>query len=345
MKRIGMTLHCSGLSAPYHAVSARMGTVSMSSVSMGWARQILGIALVAASLLAACQVHAASALSPLEPTAQPQLTKAQPQLTIAQPQLTTAQPNLTTQPGLKAQLEKAAPAEQTAPAATTPNDTGDLAMQVKSAFVNLHTGPGAGYPVVQVALKGEWLALKFRRGNWVRVRYKQQDLWLSHTDLAMLANAQGEGFVLTEDAVAAFLQRDWSLGLAYGDFNGASLTELSLGYAFNGHVHAELSAGQAHGPQADQQLLELSLYLTPWQQWIVLPYAGIGAGVMNTDPRTVLVQTPDRRDGLFSAEVGVVYPLSQRFIARLGYRHSVISTDRNENEESSAWKLGISVFF
>lgn len=324
MKRIGMTLHCSGLSAFHHAVLARMGIVSMSSVSMGWARQLLGIALVAASLLAACQAHAAGALSPLEPI---------------------AQPNLTTQPGLKAQLEKAAPAEQTAPAATTPNDTGDLAMQVKSAFVNLHTGPGAGYPVVQVALKGEWLALKFRRGNWVRVRYKQQDLWLSHTDLAMLANAQGEGFVLTEDAVAVFLQRDWSLGLAYGDFNGASLTELSVGYAFNGHVHAELSAGQAHGPQADQQLLELSLYLTPWQQWIVLPYAGIGAGVMNTDPRTVLVQTPDRRDGLFSAEVGVVYPLSQRFIARLGYRHSVISTDRNENEESSAWKLGISVFF
>lgn len=335
MKRIDMTLHFYGLSAFNHAVLAptvlaRMGIVSMSSVSMGWARQILGIALVAASLLAACQVHAASALSPLEPTAQPKLTTAQ---------LTTAQPNLITQPGLKA------PAEQTAPASTTPNDSGDLAMQVKSAFVNLHTGPGAGYPVVQVALKGEWLALKFRRGNWVRVRYKQQDLWLSHTDLAMLANAQGEGFVLTEDAVAAFLQRDWSLGLAYGDFNGASLTELSLGYAFNGHVHAELSAGQAHGPQADQQLLELSLYLTPWQQWIVLPYAGIGAGVMNTDPRTVLVQTPDRRDGLFSAEVGVVYPLSQRFIARLGYRHSVISTDRNENEESSAWKLGISVFF
>lgn len=332
MKRIGMTLHCSGLSAPYHAVSAPTVLARMGTVSMGWARQILGIALVAASLLAASQVHAASALSPLEPTAQPQLTK-------SQPELTTAQPNLITQPGLKA------PAEQTASAATTPNDTGDLAMQVKSAFVNLHTGPGAGYPVVQVALKGEWLALKFRRGNWVRVRYKQQDLWLSHTDLAMLANAQGEGFVLTEDAVAAFLQRDWSLGLAYGDFNGASLTELSLGYAFNGHVHAELSAGQAHGPQADQQLLELSLYLTPWQQWIVLPYAGIGAGVMNTDPRTVLVQTPDRRDGLFSAEVGVVYPLSQRFIARLGYRHSVISTDRNENEESSAWKLGISVFF
>lgn len=332
MKRIGMTLHCSGLSAPYHAVSAPTVLARMGTVSMGWTRQVLGIALVAASLLAACQVHAASALSPLEPIAQPQLT-------IAQPQLTTAQPNLITQPGLKA------PAEQTAPAATTPNDTGDLAMQVKSAFVNLHTGPGAGYPVVQVALKGEWLALKFRRGNWVRVRYKQQDLWLSHTDLAMLANAQGEGFVLIEDAVAAFLQRDWSLGLAYGDFNGASLTELSLGYAFNGHVHAELSAGQAHGPQADQQLLELSLYLTPWQQWIVLPYAGIGAGVMNTDPRTVLVQTPDRRDGLFSAEVGVVYPLSQRFIARLGYRHSVISTDRNENEESSAWKLGISVFF
>jgi hypothetical protein len=285
---------------------------------MSWARQWFGVAFVATALMVTSHVNAAASLQPLGPTAQPE----QP----AQPEQTAALANV-------------------ASPASVHSDADDLAMQVKSTFVNLHTGPGAGYPVVQVALKGEWLTLKFRRGNWVRVRYKQQDLWLAHTDLAMLANAQGEGFVLTDDALAAFLQRDWTLGLAYGDFNGASLTEFSVGYAFNGHVHAELSAGQAHGPQADQQLVELSLYLTPWQQWILLPYAGIGAGMMNTDPRTVLVQTPDRRDGLFSAELGVVYPLSQRFIARVAYRHSVISTDRNENEESSAWKLGISVFF
>ena len=218
-------------------------------------------------------------------------------------------------------------------------------VKVAEGFVNLHSGAGKGYPVVQVALKGEAMLLLSRRTDWVKVEFKQQTLWLARADLSQLITAEQQVFEIVDRQEDAYQNRRLEAGLLFGDFNGSSLYQLSLGYQFSPYIQTELALGQANGAQADNLSAELSVYLSPLPHWVVSPYFGLGGGVLRTTARTVLVQTPDRNNSLASAEVGLRYYISRNFIARAAYRRSVIITDRNDNEEIDTWKLGLSVFF
>ena len=43
-------------------------------------------------------------------------------------------------------------------------------LQVADPFLEVHTGPGRGYPVFYVVEKGQWVVVEFRRTDWYRVR-------------------------------------------------------------------------------------------------------------------------------------------------------------------------------
>lgn len=220
-----------------------------------------------------------------------------------------------------------------------------LQVTVDTDFVNLHSGPGRGYPIVQVAIKGELLSLHQRRTDWVQVEFKQQQYWLARADLQHLLTQAQQQIVVSDDRQREFEQRTVEAGLLFGDFNGSSFYQLSVAYLFSEYVQTELAVGQANGDQADNLSAELSLYLSPLPHWRISPYFGLGGGMLRTTPRTVLVQTPDRNNSLASIELGVRYYLRRNVIARAAYRRSVIVTDRNDNEEIDTWKLGFSVFF
>ena len=220
-----------------------------------------------------------------------------------------------------------------------------LQVTVSTDFVNLHSGPGRGYPIVQVAIKGEALTLQQRRADWVQVAFKQQQYWLARADLQHLLTQAQQQIVVGDDRQREYEKRTVEAGLLFGDFNGSSFYQLSVAYLFSEYVQTELAVGQANGDQADNLSAELSLYLSPLPHWRISPYFGLGGGMLRTTPRTVLVQTPDRNNNLASMELGLRYYLSRKVIARAAYRRGVIVTDRNDNEEIDTWKLGFSVFF
>lgn len=235
-------------------------------------------------------------------------------------------------------------AAEQSPAAVLNSEEGVVVM-VNTAFVDLHLGPNRGYPRKTSVVKGERLQLLNRRGNWVQVLFRGEKLWLDDVHLVDLMNLDQSPYLTATDGMTSYQQRSWEGSFLYGDYNGASYYQVSAGYVFSPIVSSEFSVGVASGVQAETQLLELSVYLSPFEQWRLSPYFGIGGGVVRTNPKTILVQTPDRTDAIASTELGVKYYLSRNFVARAAYRHGVISTTRNENDESITWKLGFSVFF
>lgn len=220
-----------------------------------------------------------------------------------------------------------------------------IAVKVKSDFINLHSGPGRGYPITQVALKGEQLTLMQRRTDWVQVDFKQQNLWIARKDLIHVISLDNQIFVINDDKSAELLEQRWQLGLMFGDFNGSSYYQLNTQYAFSQYMQTELAIGQAQGQQANYRIAELSVLINPFPSWRLSPYFALGGGAININPRTVLVQTTERNHPLASVEFGGRFYLTRQFILRAGYRHSVIMTDSDDNIETDTWKLGFSVFF
>jgi uncharacterized protein YgiM (DUF1202 family) len=57
-----------------------------------------------------------------------------------------------------------------------------LSLEVREPFVELHTSPGSGYPIVEIAERGEQLLVLKRRTQWFKVRTQSRHIGWVHID-------------------------------------------------------------------------------------------------------------------------------------------------------------------
>jgi opacity protein-like surface antigen len=223
-------------------------------------------------------------------------------------------------------------------------DTPKLLIDV--AFVELHSGPGVGYPVLHVVEKGEYLTVQVKRTSWLKVTDKRDNTgWLHQDELLGLTTPQGEKLTSAEISWSDFQARNYEAGVMYGDFAGAHFYNAQFGYHFTSVFSGEVSVGKALGTISDSDLYEVMLISQPMPELFISPYLGIGGGIIKTKPHSVLADSEKRQDTLMSAAVGLKYHLARNFLLRAEYKYSLVLTDRDDNEEIKVWKLGFSVFF
>ncbi|TYK65408.1 SH3 domain-containing protein [Colwellia echini] len=217
---------------------------------------------------------------------------------------------------------------------------------IKVAFVELHSGPGIGYPVIHVVEQGEQLTVDVKRTSWLKVTDKRGNIgWLHQDELFGLTTQQGEHLTSAEISWNDFQARDFEAGFMYGNFDDSHYYSVQLAYLFSSVFSGELSAGKALGAISDSDVYEAMLISQPFPELLISPYVGIGGGIINTNPHSVLADSEKRQNTLMSAAFGLKYHLARNFIIRAEYKYSLVLTDRDDNEEIQIWKLGFSVFF
>ncbi|WP_111641638.1 SH3 domain-containing protein [Marinimicrobium alkaliphilum] len=221
-----------------------------------------------------------------------------------------------------------------------------LTVTVDAAYIELHAGPGRGYPVFYALERGEQAELLKHRTGWVKVDTRRGGQgWIRAADLAHTLTAEGQTPVLPSARRDDYLNRRWEFGAAIGDFAGADALGVSLGYRMTPHLAAELRVSQNTGAFSDSQLYGLRLLHQPFPAWRVSPYLAVGGGEARIRPHGILVQGEDRQNNYLEAGLGAYVYLSQRFFMRAEYRNQVILTRRDSNEEVNEWVLGFNVFF
>lgn len=222
----------------------------------------------------------------------------------------------------------------------------DNILVIKVAFVELHSGPGIGYPVLHIVEKGEQLTVDVKRTSWLKVTDKRGNIgWLHQDELLGLTTHEGKKLTSSEISWNDFQARDYEAGVMYGDFAGAHYYSGQLAYIFTSVFSGELSVGKALGTISDSDVYEAMLISQPLPDLLVSPYVGIGGGIIKTEPHSVLADSEKRKSTLMSAAFGLKYHLARNFILRAEYKYSLVLTDRDDNEEIKVWKLGFSVFF
>jgi opacity protein-like surface antigen len=223
-------------------------------------------------------------------------------------------------------------------------DTKTLLIDV--AFVELHSGPGVGYPVLHVVEKGEYLTIKVKRTSWLKVTDKRDNTgWLHQDELLGLTTSQGKKLTSAEISSSDFQARNYEAGVMYGDFAGAHFYNAQFAYLFTSVFSGEVSVGKALGTISDSDLYEAMFISQPMPELFISPYLGIGGGIIKTKPHSVLADSEKRQDTLMSAAFGLKYHLARNFLLRAEYKYSLVLTGRDDNEEIKVWKLGFSVFF
>ena len=219
-------------------------------------------------------------------------------------------------------------------------------VEVQDAFLDLRTGPGEGYPKVQIVERGDYIEILLRKTDWFKIRTRKGfEGWIHRDDMERTLDPDGDQIRIATVGQDEFAHRRWEAGVKMGDFEGNTMVGGLLGYYFTQNLSVELNLSEALGNFSDSQLVNLSITHQPWPQWRYSPYFIMGAGAIKIQPEAKFVQTRDRTDQTVHAGLGIRTYVTRQFMIRGEYRSNVILTDVDDNLEIEEWTLGFSAFF
>ena len=221
-----------------------------------------------------------------------------------------------------------------------------LQVFVTAPYLELHTGPGRGYPVTQVVPRDESVDILKRRTDWFKVRTSRGvEGWASYKDMLNVVLADGSLFTFPLGDRAGFTSHNGEMGIFAGDYSGATLISGYGSYSFNSQLAVELSLGQFLGNASNGTVADLGLTHVFMPEWRLSPFVMLGTGIVHIEPKATLVAPLDRTDQTAYVGGGVRYYLTRRFFARAEYKAHYVFTSRNDNEKVDEWKLGFAFFF
>lgn len=219
-------------------------------------------------------------------------------------------------------------------------------VQIIDPFIELHTGPGDGFPIFFVSKRGDWIDILIRRTSWFKVRIPEgKEGWVDRTQLEETLTAAGEATRFRDVGVGDFTSRRWEMGLTGGQYDGATLISFNTGYMLTSHLTVEGVLSQAIGNFSTNWLADIDLLAQPFPRWRFSPFVTIGVGGILTEPKPTIVQTSDSSDAQAHAGAGIRGYVTRRFVFRAEYGNYVIFSSDDNNEDPEAWKIGFSVFF
>lgn len=221
-----------------------------------------------------------------------------------------------------------------------------LVVTVNTAYIDVYSGPGRGYPIFHALEQGEKITLVKSRTNWIKIETEKGiSGWVKRSAMAATLDATGAAPDFTDDYRSDAVTGRFELGAGFGDFGGADSTTLTLGYRFTRNLTIEARYAQQAGSFSDSEIIAAGLTHQPFPEWWVSPYLGIGAGTIKIHPSATLVDTEDREDSVLQASLGAYVFLSRRFFLKLDYTNHYLLTTREDNDEVNEWRVGFNVFF
>ncbi len=219
-------------------------------------------------------------------------------------------------------------------------------LQVTDPYLELHTGPGRGYPVFFVVARGESVDIELRHTDWYRVRTAGGKLgWVHRKQLETTLTAGGGTKTFRDIALDDYLSRRVQLGAAWGRFKSEPMLKLWTSYKLSDTLSVEGSLGQVQGVFSGTDFWHLNLLAEPWSDRRLSPFFGIGFGKFKNFPNLSLVGATPTDAKLANASLGLRYHLTDRFVARVDYTLYTAFVADTKSAEYHAFTAGLSFFF
>jgi hypothetical protein len=220
-----------------------------------------------------------------------------------------------------------------------------LQVFVAQPYLELHTGPGRGYPITQVVPRGESVDILYRRTDWFRVRTERGVLgWASLAQMQKTELADGTLLKIDLGDRAGFANHRWEMGGFLGEYARANLISAYAAGRLTPNLGVDLTISQFLGNVETGYIAEFGVEHVLFPEWRFSPLITLGGGLYRVDASRS-AQLLDRTDEDAYAGLGFRFYLTRRFFVRGEWKERVIITKRNENEELKEWKLGLAFFF
>lgn len=217
---------------------------------------------------------------------------------------------------------------------------------VETPYLELHTGPGRGYPVFDVVPRGQSVEILFRRTQWLKVRTPRGvEGWASEQDMTRTVLSDGSPLDLHIGTRAGFTSHRFEAGAFAGVWGGASLVSAYASLSFNSQLALETAVGEFFGRYSNGVTVDIGLSHVILPQWRLSPFLMIGTGLVHIEPKATLVQPSNRTEQTAYVGGGFRYYLTRSCFVRAEYKTHVVFTKLDRNQVEDEWKLGFAVFF
>lgn len=233
-----------------------------------------------------------------------------------------------------------------APAVSQARAHPHVRVYVQTPYLELHTGPGRGYPIFNVVPRGQSVEILFRRTNWLKVRTRRGvEGWASDLDMQQTTLSDGSLLDLHIGTRAGYTSHRFEMGAFAGVWGGASLISGYGSFSFNSQLALEGAVGEFFGRYSNGLTADIGLSHVLVPQWRLSPFLMLGVGLVHTEPKATLVQPSDRTEQTAYVGGGLRYYLTRSCFVRAEYKTHVVFTKLDRNEVEDEWKLGFGVFF
>ncbi len=219
-----------------------------------------------------------------------------------------------------------------------------LVLVVTDPYLEMHSGPGRGFPIVYVIGRDELVTVLYSRTDWFKVRAPRgQEGWVRRSDLSRTLLASGEPAPIPP--YPDFATHRWEVGAGYGVYNRENLVTTYADFGLTSSLDVEFVVQQAFGTLDNRYIATIGLRHTfiPEWKWFS-PTAGIGTGyqfIQDVVPPAPL----QNNNEMAYVSLGARGFITRRFMWRADWRHYVVFNNQNAYEDLEEWKLDLAVFF
>jgi hypothetical protein len=227
-----------------------------------------------------------------------------------------------------------------------PNDSKTLVLEVVEPFIEMHTGPGRGYPVFNVVEQGETIEILKRKPSWYKIRsLNGKTGWTKASQLAHTLKPTGEPVDLPEIGHGDYLRSLWRVGITAGELEGSNTFSVTARYRPFRWAGIEVEAGMIFDESITSDYYGVNLLVEPKSDWIVAPFVSLGTGQFSFSKRQKVVIDEIGSSSYINVGAGANYYIGRNFVMRAEYRRYTISTDNDGEAGLNAWSIGLNTFF
>jgi hypothetical protein len=219
-------------------------------------------------------------------------------------------------------------------------------LRITDPYIELHTGPGRGFPVFFVVARDLWIEIELRHTDWYKVRTEDGKLgWVHRQQLQTTLTAAGNTKTFHDVLLDDYLNRRVQLGAAWGHFKSEPMLKFWSSYRLTETLSVEGTLGQVQGVFSGTDFWHINVVSEPWSDQRVSPFFGIGFGKFKNFPNLSLVDATLTNAKLANASFGLNYHLSDRFVLRADYSIYTAFVADTHTTEYRAFAAGLSFFF
>ncbi|NVJ60205.1 MAG: SH3 domain-containing protein [Gammaproteobacteria bacterium] len=225
-----------------------------------------------------------------------------------------------------------------------------VSIEVIDPFVELHTGPGEGYPVFYTVEQGERVTILKRRPDWYEITSEYgQTGWAKAAQIARTLLPTGEPVDLPSVSYGDYLEGSFFAGFntgrfSKGELDSAEVITFNAGYRWNSWLSLEFERSKFYDAEVRGRYYGGVVRFEPYSEWKFSPSITVGSGSLKISSQPELIPLDIDESSYLSLGVGLSIYVGRNFLVKAEFRDFKIDTDL-DSERSDQWQLGFNAFF